>query len=62
MTSLRQSCARSTGLNSCGSGTTVTLLKMALLNEGIRLAADLPRKESPASVGLNFVAQNGNRL
>src|SRR4051794_36194870 len=47
---------------SCGSSTTITLLKMALLNEGIRLAAELPRKESSASVSLNLVAENGNRL
>jgi hypothetical protein len=31
---------------SCRSGTTVQLLKMALLNEGIRLAANLPRQEA----------------
>ena len=29
---------------SCRSGKTVDLLKMALLNEGVRLAADLSRK------------------
>jgi hypothetical protein len=55
---------------SCRSGTTVKLLKMALLNEGIRLAANLPRakatlaagKEASPAVRLNLVAQNGNRL
>jgi hypothetical protein len=55
---------------SCRSGATVKLLKMALLNEGIRLAANLPqkqaalaaRKESLPAVRLNLVAQNGNRL
>jgi len=31
---------------SCRSGTTVELLKMALLNEGIRLAAKVPRPEA----------------
>jgi hypothetical protein len=46
---------------SCRSATTVALLKMALLNEGIRLAADLLQKESSPSVCLNLVAQNGNR-
>jgi hypothetical protein len=46
---------------SCRSGTTVKLLKMALLNEGVRLAANLPQEPSPA-VRLNLVAQNGNRL
>lgn len=55
---------------SCRSRTTVKLLKMALLNEGIRLAANLPqkkgalavRKEASPAVRLNLVAQNGNRL
>ena len=55
---------------SCRSGTTVKLLKMALMNEGIRLAANLPRQEvasatreeSSAAVYLNLVAQNGSRL
>jgi hypothetical protein len=55
---------------SCRSGTTVKLLKMALLNEGIRLAANLPRQEatseareeSSSAVYLNLVAQNGSRL
>jgi hypothetical protein len=31
---------------SCRSGTTVKLLKIALLNEGIRLAANLSRQEA----------------
>jgi hypothetical protein len=55
---------------SCRSGTTVKLLKMALLNEGVRLAANLPqekdalavRKEPSPAVRLNLVAQDGNRL
>jgi hypothetical protein len=55
---------------SCRSRTTVKLLKMALLNEGVRLAANLPqekdalavRKEASTAVRLNLVAQNGNRL
>jgi hypothetical protein len=55
---------------SCRSGATVKLLKMALLNEGVRLAANLPqetgasavRKQASPAVRLNLVAQNGNRL
>jgi hypothetical protein len=55
---------------SCRSGTTVKLLKMALLNEGVRLAANLPqekgalavREESSPAVRLNLVARNGKRL
>jgi hypothetical protein len=55
---------------SCGSGATVKLLKMALLNEGVRLAAILPQDEATLAAGeesssaayLNLVAQNGNRL
>ena len=55
---------------SCRSGTTVELLKMALLNEGIRLASNLPRQEGASAIRdesssaayLNLVAQNGSRL
>ena len=51
---------------SCRSGTTVKLLKMALLNEGIRLAANLPRQHAGSATGqepssanyLNLVVQN----
>jgi hypothetical protein len=55
---------------SCRSGTTVELLKMALLNEGIRLASNLSRQEGASAIRdesssaayLNLVAQNESRL
>ena len=53
---------------SCRSGTTVKLLKMALLNEGVRLAANLPQENAASTTAKacrgppESRGANGNRL